>query len=46
MEGPAGEMRSWDAETLGGHLVARGFGPVEVGSTQAAFVYGEAIAPA
>lgn len=46
MDGPGGKLRTWDAETLGGHLVAQGFGPVEIGSTQGAFVYGEAITPA
>ena len=45
-DGPGGSLRTWDAEALGGHLVARGFGPVEVGSTQGAFVYGEAVTPA
>ena len=44
VEGPDGRLRSWDAESLGGHLVARGFGPVEVGSTRGGFVYGEALA--
>jgi SAM-dependent methyltransferase len=46
VDGPGGKLRTWDAETLGGHLVAQGFGPVEIGSTQGAFVYGEAITPA
>jgi hypothetical protein len=45
MVGPGGRLRSWDAEALGGHLVAQGFGPVEVGSTRGAFVYGEAFSP-
>jgi len=45
VDGPGGRLRAWDAEALGGHLVARGFGPVEVGSTQGAFVYGEAVTP-
>lgn len=46
LDGPGGTLRTWDAEALGGHLVAQGFGPVEVGSTQAGFVYGEAVTPA
>jgi len=45
VRGPTGDLRSWDAEALGGHLVAQGFDPVEVGSTRGAFVYGEAITP-
>ena len=45
LDGPAGDLRAWDAEALGGHLVAQGFGPVEVAGTRGAFVYGEAIAP-
>ncbi len=45
LDGPSGKLTSWDAEALGGHVVAQGFGPVEVGSTQRAFVFGEAIAP-
>lgn len=43
--GPGGALRAWDAEALGGHLVAQGFGPVEIGSTAEAFVYGEALTP-
>jgi SAM-dependent methyltransferase len=46
LEGPGGPLQPWDAEALGGHLVAQGFDPVEVGSTHGSFVYGEAIAPA
>ena len=45
LRGPDGDLTSWDAEALGGHLVAQGFGPVEVGSTQRSFVFGEAMAP-
>jgi SAM-dependent methyltransferase len=45
VDGPGGRLRTWDAEALGGHLVAQGFGPVEVGSTAAAFVFGEALTP-
>jgi hypothetical protein len=45
IDGPAGPLWPRDAEWLGGHLVAGGFDPVEVGSTRDAFVYGEAIAP-
>jgi SAM-dependent methyltransferase len=45
LAGPDGDLMSWDAEALGGRLVALGFGPVEVGSTKRAFVYGEAVAP-
>jgi SAM-dependent methyltransferase len=44
--GPDGELVTWDAQALGGHLVAQGFGPVEVGSTRSAFVFGEALTPA
>lgn len=44
LSGPDGPLRTWDAEALGGHLVAQGFGPVDVGSTQGAFVFGAAIA--
>jgi len=44
--GPAGPLQTRDPEALGGHLVASGFGPVEVGRTRAAFVYGEAMVPA
>jgi SAM-dependent methyltransferase len=43
IDGPDGPLRTWDAEGLGGHLVTQGFGPVEVGSTLAAFVFGEAL---
>ena len=46
IDGPGGKLRTWDAEALGGHLVAQGFGPVEVGRTQSGFVYGEAFTPA
>lgn len=45
IDGPDGKLRTWDAEALGGHLVAQGFGPVEIGLTAGAFVYGEAITP-
>jgi SAM-dependent methyltransferase len=41
--GPGGPLWPRDAEMLGGHLVASGFGPVEVGSTRTAFVFGEAV---
>jgi SAM-dependent methyltransferase len=44
--GPSGLLWPRDTETLGGHLVASGFGPVEVGRTRGAFVFGEALAPA
>jgi SAM-dependent methyltransferase len=42
---PGGRLRTWDAEALGGHLVASGFERVEVGGTRTSFVYGEAVAP-
>jgi SAM-dependent methyltransferase len=45
MPGPDGQLVAWDAEALGGHLVAQGYGPVEVGSTRSAFVFGEALTP-
>jgi SAM-dependent methyltransferase len=45
VDGPGGPLWARDAEWLGGHLVSSGFGPVEVGGTRAAFVYGEALAP-
>jgi SAM-dependent methyltransferase len=45
IDGPGGEMRAWDPEGLGGHLVAQGFGPVEIASTQRSFVFGEALTP-
>lgn len=45
VDGPAGPLWPRDAEWLGGHLVATGFGPVEVGGTREAFVFGEALAP-
>lgn len=44
--GPGGRLWPRDAQSLGGHLVASGFEPVEVGATRRAFVYGEAVAPA
>jgi hypothetical protein len=45
IDGPDGAMQAWDAEALGGHLVAQGFDQVEVGSTRGAFVFGEAMTP-
>ncbi|MEX1333733.1 MAG: class I SAM-dependent methyltransferase [Candidatus Limnocylindrales bacterium] len=45
VDGPGGRMRTFEAEALGGHLVAQGFGPVEIGRTPGAFVYGEALTP-
>ena len=45
IKGPAGPLWPRDPETLGGHLVASGFDPVEVGRTRASFVFGEAFAP-
>jgi hypothetical protein len=45
IDGPTGRLRRWDPQALGGHLVAQGFGPVEIGSTQGAFVDGEALTP-
>ena len=45
LQGPDGRLRTWDAEALGGHLVAQGFEAVEVGGTHSAFVYGEARSP-
>mgnify|MGYP001819262956 CR=1 FL=1 len=46
IDGPGGTMRAFEAETLGGHLVSQGFGPVEIAATQGAFVFGEALSPA
>lgn len=43
LAGPVGALWPRDAEALGGHLVASGFGPVEVGSTRSAFVFGQAV---
>ena len=45
IDGPGGPLWARDAEWLGGHLVSSGFGPVVVGGTREAFVYGEALAP-
>mgnify|MGYP001820581618 FL=1 len=45
IDGPGGEIRAWDPEALGGHLVAQGFGPVEIAGTQRSFVFGEALTP-
>ena len=45
IDGPGGEIRAWDPDSLGGHLVAKGFGPVEIAGTQRAFVFGEALTP-
>ena len=45
IDGPGGEIRAWDPESLGGHLVAQGFGPVEIAGTQRSFVFGEALTP-
>jgi len=46
LDGPAGRLWSRDPETLGGHLVASGFGTVDVVRTRSAFVFGRAVAPA
>jgi len=43
IEGPSGPLAPRDPETLGGHVVAHGFAPVEVGRTHSAFVFGEAV---
>ena len=45
LEGPTGPLWPRDPESLGGHLVASGFGPVEVTSTRTSFVFGEAVSP-
>ncbi len=45
IRGPSGQLMTRDPESLGGHLVASGFGPVEIGSTHSAFVHGEALTP-
>jgi hypothetical protein len=45
VQAPGGRLRAWDAEALGGHLVASDFDTVDVGGTRTAFVYGEAVAP-
>ena len=45
VQAPGGRLRAWDAEALGGHLVASGFDTVDVGGTRTAFVYGEAVVP-
>lgn len=46
ISGPPGTLMARDPESLGGHLVASGFGPVGIGSTRTAFVHGEAVTPA
>ena len=45
IDGPGGRLWPQDPEALGGHLVASGFEPVEVGQTRSAFVFGEAVSP-